>query len=207
MNQPEAQGVVHAQVHVTLDGVIQANGGPTPQDGDYPYAGWQSPYWNAAAAERLVADIEACDALLLGRVTYDIFRGYWPEADGAIAEVFNGVPKYVASRRGAELTWKDSTQLTDLAAEVDTLRTRHREIHVWGSGDLLRTLFRLHLVDRLTLWACPVVLGQGKRLFPDGAPPLRLQALAPPEQFDAGVVRHRFACLDEPPAPRVRDAD
>lgn len=207
MDQPEGRGVVHAQVHVTVDGVIQANGGPTAQDGDYPYAGWQGPYWDATASERLVADVRTCDALLLGRITYDIFRSYWPEAQGTIAEVFNRVPKYVASRHGAELTWKASTLLTDLAAEVDTLRAQHREIHIWGSGALLQTLFRLHLVDRLTLWACPVVLGQGKRLFPDGAWPLRLQALAPPEQFDAGVVRHRFACLDEPPPTRVLDAD
>ena len=71
-------GELHVFMNVTLDGVIQANGGPTAQDGDFPYAGWERPYGDAESGDQVTADVEASDALLLGRTTYDIFRPYWP---------------------------------------------------------------------------------------------------------------------------------
>ena len=71
-------GELHVNMNITLDGVIQANGGPTEQDGDFEYAGWERPFWDAESGEQIIADVQASDALLLGRTTYDIFRAYWP---------------------------------------------------------------------------------------------------------------------------------
>ena len=115
--------------------------------------------------------MQASDALLLGRTTYDIFRRYWPGQTDEIGLAFDSVPKYVASRGTPELSWADSTQLTDAGAEVRDLRERHEQIHTWGSADLLQTLFREGLVDQVNLWVCPVVIGQGKKLSPTAPPP------------------------------------
>jgi dihydrofolate reductase len=192
-------GELHVNMNITLDGVIQANGGPTEQDGDFEYAGWERPFWDAESGEQISADVEASDALLLGRTTYDIFRSYWPHQSDTIGRVFNRVPKYVASRGKPELSWDVSTQLADAATEVRDLRERHREIHTWGSANLLQTLFRGGLVDRVNLWVCPVVLGKGKRLFPKGAAATRFEQVEPPKSFPRGVVLLRYRCLEGPP--------
>ena len=85
-------GELHVNMNLTLDGVIQANGGPTEQDGDYEYAGWERPYGDEESGAQVVADVQASDALLLGRTTYDIFRPYWPNQSDEIAQAFNRVP-------------------------------------------------------------------------------------------------------------------
>lgn len=192
-------GELHVNMNITLDGVIQANGGPTEQDGDFEYAGWERPFWDAESGDQVNADVEASDALLLGRTTYDIFRAYWPGKTDEIGRVFDRVPKYVASRGTPELSWDASTQVTDGAAEVRALRERHEQIHTWGSANLLQTLFREALVDQVNLWVCPVVLGHGKKLFPDGTAATRFQQVEPPRSFPAGVVLLRYRCLEGPP--------
>ena len=192
-------GELHVNMNITLDGVIQANGGPTEQDGDYKYAGWERPYGDPESGAQVVADVEASDALLLGRTTYDIFRPYWPGQDDEIGRAFNRVPKYVASRGTPELSWDTSTQLTDAGAEVRELRERHEQIHTWGSANLLQTLFREGLVDQVNLWVFPVVLGQGKKLFPEGAAAARFEQVEPPKAFPGGVVLMRYRCLEGPP--------
>jgi dihydrofolate reductase len=144
-------GELHVNMNITLDGVIQANGGPTEQDGDFEYAGWERPFWDAESGEQIIADVQASDALLLGRTTYDIFRAYWPGQTDEIGRAFDRVPKYVASRGTPELSWDTSTQITDVGAEVRDLRERHEQIHTWGSANLLQTLFRGGLVDRVNL--------------------------------------------------------
>lgn len=192
-------GELHVYMNVTLDGVIQANGGPTVQDGDYEYAGWERPYWDADAEEQLDADVQASDALLLGRTTYDIFRAYWPGQPDVIGQVFDRVPKYVASRGTPELSWDTSVQVSDAATQVRELRERHRQIHTWGSGNLLQTLFREGLVDQVNLWVCPVVLGQGKKLFPEGTAATRFELVEPPKPFPGGVMLLRYRCLEGPP--------
>ncbi|HET9859059.1 MAG TPA: dihydrofolate reductase family protein [Nocardioidaceae bacterium] len=192
-------GELHVNMNTTLDGVIQANGGPTEQDGDFEYAGWERPFWDAESGDQVNADVEASDALLLGRTTYDIFRAYWPGKTDEIGRVFDRVPKYVASRGTPELSWDASTQVTDGAAEVRALRERHEQIHTWGSANLLQTLFREALVDQVNLWVCPVVLGHGKKLFPDGTAATRFQQVEPPRSFPAGVVLLRYRCLEGPP--------
>jgi dihydrofolate reductase len=128
-------GELHVNMITTLDGVIQANGGPTAQDGDFEYAGWERPFWDSESGNQISADVQASDALLLGRTTYDIFRPYWPGQHSKIGRTFNRVPKYVASRGTPDLTWDASTQITDAGAEVRALRERHEQIHTWGQRE------------------------------------------------------------------------
>jgi dihydrofolate reductase len=97
-------GELHVNMNITLDGVIQANGGPNAQDGDFEYAGWERPYGDAESGAQITADVQESDALLLGRTTYDIFRAYWPGKTDDIGLAFDGVPKYVASRGTPELS-------------------------------------------------------------------------------------------------------
>ncbi len=188
-------GELHVNMISTLDGVIQANGGPTVPDAGFEYAGWERPYWGSQSVEQMDADARTSDALLLGRTTYDIFRAYWPGEDSAIAQVFNRVPKYVASRGTPELSWDASIQIIDVAAEVRDLRGQHQLIHTWGSANLVQALLREALVDQLNLWLCPVVLGRGKKLFPDGAAATRFAQLEPPRAFPEGIVLLRYRCL------------
>ena len=192
-------GELHVNMNVTLDGVIQANGGPNEQDAGFEYAGWERPFWDDEGGEQVVADVQASDALLLGRTTYDIFRPYWPNQSDEIAQAFNRVPKYVASRGTPELSWEGSTQITDAAAEVRDLRERHEQIHTWGSGNLLQTLFSEGLVDQVNKWVHPVVIGTGKKLFPEGTAATRFEQIEPPRLFTAGVMLLRYRRLEGPP--------
>jgi dihydrofolate reductase len=192
-------GELHVNMISTLDGVIQANGGPTEQDAGFEYPGWERPYWDDESGAQIEADVKGCDALLFGRTTYDIFRRHWPSQTDEIGKAFNSVPKYVASRGTPELSWETSTQLTDAATEVRELRQRHREIHTWGSVDLLQTLFDGDLVDVVNLWVCPVVLGRGKRFFSAGTAATRFEQVEPPTGYPQGIVRMRLRRIDGPP--------
>ena len=198
-------GELHVYMNITLDGVIQANGGPNEQDGDFEYAGWERPYGSAESGEQFNADVQKSDALLLGRTTYDIFRAYWPGKTDEIGRAFDRVPKYVASRGTPELSWDTSIQITDAAAEVRDLRERHEQIHTWGSANLLQTLFREGLVDQVNLWVCPVVIGQGKKLFPEGTAATRFEQVEPPKSFPGGAMLLRYRRLEGPP-PTVTEA-
>lgn len=192
-------GEVHVNMNITLDGVIQANGGPTEQDGDFAYAGWERPFGDRESLDQLVADIRESDALLLGRTTYDIFRGYWPGKTDDIGVEFDRVPKYVASRGTPELTWEESTQLTDVVEGVRELRRRHERIHTWGSADMLQSLWAARLVDRVNLRVSPVVLGHGKKLFPEGTTPTRFELAEPPRSYPGGSLLLRLRRREGPP--------
>jgi dihydrofolate reductase len=192
-------GELHVNMNVTLDGVIQANGGPNEVDAGFEYAGWERPYWDEASGAQMDQDVQDADAMLLGRTTYDLFRGYWPGKQDVIGQNFDRVPKYVASRGTPELSWDASTQVTDAGAEVRDLRERHELIHTWGSGNLLQTLFREGLVDQVNMWVCPVVIGTGKKLFPDGTAATRFEQAEPPKAYPAGVMLLRYRRLDGPP--------
>ncbi|MGV8978222.1 MAG: dihydrofolate reductase family protein [Cellulomonas sp.] len=191
-------GRLYIDLFTTLDLVAQAPGGPDEDpSGGFPFGGWQAPFADDVVGEQVGAGIAAMDALLLGRRTYDIFAAYWPQhetgLDGEIGAKFAGIPKYVASRGTPELTWQGSTLLgPDLAAQVGALRERHENIHVIGSVDLVQTLLAENLFDVLTLWVHPIVLGQGKKVFPDGATPSALSLLEPPVTGSAGVVSLRY---------------
>ena len=165
---------------VTLDGVAQAPGGrDEDRDGGFAHGGWQAPVSDPEAGEVMFEQASSMDALLLGRRTYEIFAGYWPNAPSEIpfTGLLNRVPKYVASRTlTGSLSWQGSTLLADdLAESIPALTRRHDEVHVIGSLDLVQSLLRLGLVDRLNLWIYPVLLGSGKRVFADGTVPAALR--------------------------------
>jgi len=199
-------GRIHIDHFTTLDGVAQAPGGPDEDtDRGFAFGGWQAPLFDDTVGIQVDAGIQAMDALLLGRRTYDIFAGYWPhQLDGpaaGIARKFDAIPKYVASRGMPELPWRDSHLLGgDLAAELDALRERHREVHVIGSIDFARTLVAEGLFDQLNLWVYPIVVGAGKRLFPDDGPPTALKLLAAEPVSEKGAVLLRYGPTGSVPA-------
>jgi len=199
-------GRIHIDHFTTLDGVAQAPGGPDEDtDGGFAFGGWQAPLIDDTVGAQVDAGIQTMDALLLGRRTYDVFAGYWPhQLDGpaaGIARKFDTIPKYVASRGTPQLGWRGSQLLgRDLATEVNALRERHQEIHVIGSIDFARTLVAEGLFDQLNLWVYPIVLGAGKRLFPDDGPPTALQLLAAEPVSEQGAVLLRYGSTGSVPA-------
>src|SRR5438105_3380716 len=165
---------------VTLDGVAQAPGRPDEDgDGGFTHGGWQAPLLEQVAGRVLFEQARSMDALLLGRRTFDIFANYWPHAPEEIpfTGLLNGVPKYVVSRTLAEpLGWQGSTLVTgDLTESIMSMKERHDEVHVIGSLNLVQSLLRLGLVDRLRLWLYPLLLGSGKHVFADGTVPTALR--------------------------------
>ncbi|MFF2194674.1 dihydrofolate reductase family protein [Streptomyces sp. NPDC058157] len=198
-------GLIHIEMFATLDLVGQAPGGPDEDPVGFPFGGWQAPLVDEAAGAQIAAAYEGTDALLLGRRTYEIFAAYWPHQkggpDGGIASLFNGVPKYVASRGRPDLSWAGSSLLgPDLAEAVREVRERHEHVKVVGSLNLVQTLLRERLFDRLDLWLHPVVLGVGKKLFDGGEVPANLTLLQPPEASARGTVFLRYALADGTPA-------
>jgi dihydrofolate reductase len=190
-------GRIHIDLFTTLDGVAQAPGGPEEDpSGDFPYGGWQAPFEDPVIGETIMQGISELDALLLGRRTYDIFAAYWPTHSGSdmpIADKFNQVPKYVASRGTPNLDWEGSSQLgMDLPLAIERLRKKHDSIHVIGSVNFARTLLKEQLFDVLTLWVYPVVLGRGKKVFPDGAAPANFELLEQPVVGPTGAVLLRY---------------
>ncbi|KDN80627.1 dihydrofolate reductase family protein [Kitasatospora cheerisanensis] len=188
-------GLIHIELFTTLDLVAQAPGGPDEDPAGFPFGGWQAPLLDDVAGAQILDAYRGTDALLLGRRTYDIFAGYWPhQKDGEIAELFNRVPKYVASRRAPDLPWAGSVLLgPDLARAVRELRERHEHIKVVGSLDLVQTLLREKLFDRLDLWVHPIMLGVGKKVFEGGVVPTNLTLLHPPVADPVGTVFLRYA--------------
>ena len=200
-------GTISIDLFSTLDGVAQSPGGREEDpDGGFAYGGWQAPVNDDLIGERVLAGIREMDALLLGRRTYEIFAGYWPHHRGPaseIAETFNRIPKYVASRGTPALPWAGSQLLgPDLADEIAALRDRHEQVHVIGSVDFARTLMRERLFDVLNLWVYPLVLGPGKRLFPPDGPAYGLTLLEPPIAGPAGALLLRYG-----PGGEVATAD
>ena len=165
---------------VTLDGVMQAPGGPEEdRSGGFAHGGWLVPHFDDEGGARMGEQMARADALLLGRRTYEIFAAYWPgmPEDDPMAAKLNAMPKYVASRTLDAVDWANTTLLDgDAADAVADLKARTEgEIHVTGSGDLIQTLLAAGLVDELVLWVFPVLLGEGKRLFADGTVPAGLE--------------------------------
>ena len=165
---------------MTLDGVAQAPGGPDEdREGGFSHGGWQAPFGDEASGAAVFDQAKTMDALLLGRKTYEIFANFWPGApqDIPFTGLLNGVPKYVASRTlTGSLAWHGSELLAgDFAESITDVKARHDEVHVIGSLDLVQSLLRLGLVDRLDLWQFPVVLGSGKHVFADGTVPTALR--------------------------------
>ncbi|HEX7884422.1 MAG TPA: dihydrofolate reductase family protein [Phenylobacterium sp.] len=168
-----------AAAFVSLDGVMQAPGGPSEDPtGGFDLGGWIAPYSDEATGEWVGGMFADPFDLLLGRKTYEIFAAYWPfmPADNPIAEPFNRATKYVATRSAAPLTWENSVALTDAAADVARLKQQDGPtLLTQGSGNLLQTLLAEGLIDQFRLMTFPVILGRGKRLFDAGAAPIGLK--------------------------------
>jgi dihydrofolate reductase len=162
---------------ISLDGVIQAPGGPAEDpSGDFRLGGWIVPYADEAIGQNLQDLLSQPFELLLGRCTYDIFAAYWPRvpADSSsrtIADPFNRVPKHVATHRSGTLDWQNSHALEgDLADAIRALKLQDgANLLTFGSGDMVRQLLVAGLVDELWLVIYPIILGHGKRLFGDDA--------------------------------------
>jgi dihydrofolate reductase len=164
---------------MTLDGVMQAPGGPDEDDsGGFAAGGWSVNYWDDQMGEVMGEAMSAPFDLVLGRKTYDIFAAHWPHAsDDAGAKPLNDATKHVASRSNPTLEWSKSVLIEGDAAEgIAALKKEDGpELQVHGSGDLIQTLLRHNLVDEYRLWVFPLVLGSGRRLFSEGTIPSGLK--------------------------------
>ncbi|MDF2743051.1 MAG: riboflavin biosynthesis protein RibD [Actinomycetia bacterium] len=167
------------QTFLTLDGVMQAPGGPgEDDDGGFAHGGWSVNYWDEQMGQVMGEATSRPFAMVLGRRTYDIMAAYWPNApEEAGGEVFNDATKYVASRSRPTLEWSNSVLVEGDAADgLAALKQEDGpELQVHGSANLIQTLLAHNLVDQYRLWVFPLVLGSGKRLFADGTVPSGLR--------------------------------
>jgi len=155
---------------ITLDGVMQAPGGPEEDtSGGFKYGGWSAPYFDEAAGKAMAKQMKPAD-LLLGRKTFEIFAGYWPKHENGWPGI-NDVTKYVVSGTMKKPGWKNSVFLRSLADIKKLKNSKGPGIQVHGSGELIQTLLKNDLVDELWLKIFPLTLGKGKKLFGKGAIP------------------------------------
>ncbi|MGH9409458.1 MAG: dihydrofolate reductase family protein [Vicinamibacterales bacterium] len=161
---------------VTMDGVMQAPGGPEEDtSGGFRYGGWQANVMDHSLGEAFNELVTPPVALLLGHATYGIFAGFWPKQDpnNAIAKPFNEATKYVVSHEPFDPDWVNTKVVSgDVPVALRQLKAEEGpDMIVWGSGTLIQTLLRAQLVDRMHVWMHPVTIGSGKRLFADGPLP------------------------------------
>ena len=167
--------------NVSVDGVMQGLGGPDEdRRGRFERGGWALPLFDEEGATFVYQIYQRADAFLFGRRTYEIFAGYWgamANPDNPISDALNTKPKYVASSTLTDPQWADTTVLSgDVAGAVGELKAKQEgELQVHGSGALIRWLLDNQLVDEMNLFVCPVILGQGRRLFPDAGPDIALE--------------------------------
>lgn len=182
---------------ISLDGVVQAPGGPDEDPrGGFELGGWVVPLFSEALGARVGETHMRASEFLLGRRTYDIFAGHWPRITDPADEMatkLNGAVKHVASHTEPELAWAHARWVgADLGAAVQALKAEGEgELQVIGSGNLVQSLLALGLVDELTLWTFPVVLGKGHRLFAEGATPRQLELMESAD-LDHGVTHRRY---------------
>ncbi|MDQ2939470.1 MAG: dihydrofolate reductase family protein [Actinomycetota bacterium] len=175
---------------VTLDGVMEAPGGePT-----HPHTGWVMDFMGPEQQQYKLDEVREAESLLLGRVTYEGFSAAWPEREGEFADKMNSMPKYVVSSTLSEpLEWNNATLIrSDVAGEVAKLKQKPSEpILVAGSQTLVHSLIENDLVDEYRVMVFPVLIGSGKRLFPD-SPDKHSMKLVDTKLFDSGVVVHTY---------------
>ena len=170
---------------LTLDGVMQAPSYSWEDtEGGFKYGGWQMAYFDAEKGKIIGELIAAADALLLGRVTYQIFAAYWPNAPKddpiSISDKLNSIPKYVVSTTLDKVEWNNSTLIKkNVEEEVAKLKQQPGSgfLYVMGSGKLAQSLMKAGLVDEYVLMIHPLVLGSGKRLFDNGVGPMNLKLI------------------------------
>lgn len=190
-----------AGTFLTLDGIMQAPGGPGEDpSGGFTHEGWSVPYFDDIMGQAMGEWMEKAGGFLLGRKTYEIFAEHWPKVTGdPMAEKLNNDPKYVASRTLKRVTWKNASLIQgDLADAVRKLKSESGgELQIHGSGGLINSLLPHNLIDEFRLWICPIVLGSGKRLFGEGAVPAGLE-LVETRKATTGAVLHVYRYLGKP---------
>jgi dihydrofolate reductase len=199
---------------VSLDGVMQAPGGPSEdRSGGFEQGGWIVPYVDADMGAFVSRTFAAAEGFLLGRRTYEIFAGYWPsvtDPDDPVATKLNTLPKYVASTTLKSADWHNSTLLSgDVPQQVAELKKKPGgELQIHGSGALARSLMEHDLIDVYRLLFYPVVLGSGRRLFVDGAVPTALK-LTESVTTGTGVAIHTYEWDGRPEygSMELRDED
>jgi dihydrofolate reductase len=189
---------------VTLDGVIEAPGGePT-----HPHTGWVADFMGEEQMAFKLQEVLEAEAHLIGRVTYESFAEAWPEREGEFADKMNSMPKYVVTSTLDELDWNNSTPIRgDVAAEIEKLKREDGgPLLVAGSATLVHTLVEHDLIDEYRLMVFPVVLGSGRRLFPD-SPDKTTLALVDTQTFDTGVQLHTYRPAGRTPGPAQPPSD
>ena len=188
---------------ITVDGVVQGNGGPDEnRSGGFERGGWARLPFDSEAMAFVDQVYQRADAFLFGRRTYELFAGYWGvrgDLENPIVGALNTKPKYVASNTLTEPRWADTTVLSgDLAAAIGELKAKAAgELQVHGSGTLIRWLLENDLVDEMNLLIVPVVVGQGTRLFPDNGPDMALH-LAESRAFPKGITLQAYRPAGRP---------
>jgi dihydrofolate reductase len=178
---------------VSLDGVMQAPGGPEEDTSSgFKHGGWSFKFRDDQVPKYKLNELSVSDALLLGRKTYEIFAAYWPKAkdDVGFAEKMNNMSKHVVSTSLKKVDWNNSRLIkSNVPEEVGRLKQQPgKDILVYGSAKLVNTLLQYDLVDELRLMVHPVVLGSGRRLFDDHAETLKPLKLAESKIFPSGIV-------------------
>ncbi len=179
-----------AATFVSLDGVMQAPGGPQEDPvGGFKFGGWTFHYFDEVAGAAMDELFSKPFALLLGRRTYDIFAAYWPYQKDPIADAFNPATKYVATHRPDSLTWQNTQSLgPDIVAALRRLKQEDGpDLLIQGSGNLIQTLLANGLIDEIRLMIFPLLLGKGKRLFGDAAMPAAFK-LVKSQTSSTGVI-------------------
>jgi len=184
-----------AITQVTLDGIMQAPGGPgeDPSRG-FTHGGWAMPFMDDDSGKAIGEILAGEFDLLLGRRTYEIWASYWPQhGDSPIGKAFNRVTKYVVTRTLQQLEWEKSQRIgDDVVAELRRLKTSDGPtLHLWGSSQLLQTLIAADLIDEHRLWVFPIILGKGNRLFEKGVPPRGL-TLVETRRTPSGVLLNTY---------------
>src|SRR6184192_956939 len=200
-----------ASTFTSLDGVMQAPGGPDEDPTDnFTLGGWTSAFWDDAM-DLSAAGFDGKDReLVLGRKTYEIFEAYWPHQseDNAIARTFNAARKHVASRTLKSLKWNNSSVLGgDVVSAITALKGRPGlDLQIIGSGNLIQTLQAASLIDEYNVWTFPVVLGRGKRLFEAGAKDGALRLVAS-QASTTGVVMSTYVPAGDVPLGSFAQAE
>ena len=185
--------------HLSLDGVIQAPGGPDEDtSGGFAHGGWIAPYANPVLGELLRKQMNLPFDLLLGRTTFEIWEPYWPQHGDAWPNV-NAATKYVASNTRVSSEWQPSVFINgDIAEKIAQIKQEPApDLHVWGSGNLLQTLIQHDLVDTFWLMIYPITLGTGKRLFAEGTIPAKYE-VTESEVAPNGVIVVNYERTHEP---------
>lgn len=176
---------------LTLDGVMQAPGGPKEDtSGNFKFGGWTVPFFDEMSGNEMARQMSGEYELLLGRKTYDIFAGYWPTHAEGWPQV-NNITKYVVSKTLKNPKWEHSVVVTDVEGIKKLKNSNGPDLQVHGSGNLIQTLMKYDLVDEFWLKIFPITLGSGKRLFDTGTIPASF-ALIESKTSPSGVIIASF---------------